>query len=104
MSENPFAPPETEPEVARLYSGRNPMDDCAACPKCGARNASPMPYDPSRGRAGPRAMDHVRCDDCLAQYDGYTGGEIGWKIALNIYLPLAVLGVIIALIVFGLAV
>ncbi len=88
QDENPYAPPRSFiPPRYVSAEGRLP-DRIVPCPVCHKSTAVPVPYDPARGRAGPRAVDHVVCTDCGAEYNGETGRPIRNYTLLNVLIPL----------------
>ena len=45
----------------------------APCPKCGQANAKKVGYTWWGGALGPRMLNHVKCNNCGAEYNGKTG-------------------------------
>lgn len=75
--ENPFAAPRAESESeAKPFD----TDHVMLCPRCESLNVGVVPYNAAKGRAGPRAIDHMQCLDCGTQFDGSTGEPIGFKL------------------------
>ena len=84
---NPYASPaEVAPEeisaklIAEIVS--------VPCPGCSGERADVVPYDPLKGRAGPRAIDHVQCRDCGTQFNGETGRPIHHRFLKTMLFPL----------------
>ncbi|HEX2610738.1 MAG TPA: hypothetical protein VHK68_06980, partial [Gemmatimonadales bacterium] len=49
------------------------MAEFAACPQCGGAKAEKVSYTIWGGMIGPRLLNHVKCQDCKATFNGKTG-------------------------------
>lgn len=60
------------------------MAGFAPCPKCGSARAEKVSYTIWGGVIGPRLLNHVKCQDCKATFNGKTGKSNNG--AITIYL------------------
>jgi transposase-like protein len=49
------------------------MAEFAPCPQCGSVKAEKVSYTIWGGMIGPRLLNHVKCQDCKATFNGKTG-------------------------------
>lgn len=63
-SVNPYAPPKLAPP---------PAPQAVHCPKCGSVHSRAPSFTWWGGAIGPRLLNHVKCLDCGAGYNGKTG-------------------------------
>ena len=47
--------------------------DLVPCPKCGSSNVKKVGYTWWGGAIGPRLMNHTKCNNCGATYNGKSG-------------------------------
>jgi transposase-like protein len=43
------------------------------CPQCGSKQIQKVSYTLWGGMIGPRLLNHVKCQDCKATFNGKTG-------------------------------
>lgn len=65
-SRNPYLPPKTTNFAVKA-------ELVPSCPNCSSERVSPAPYDWFRGRRAPKAIQHMLCADCKAEFNGETG-------------------------------
>lgn len=71
---------------------RGPRGDYADCPECGAPgNATKVYYTWWGGFLGPIMLNHVRCDECGAGYNGSSGNSNKTAITLFIIFDLLII-------------
>ena len=49
------------------------MNQFAECPKCRQANARQLSFTWWGGALGPKLLNHVKCENCGAKYNGKTG-------------------------------
>jgi len=49
------------------------MADSVNCPQCGSARVEKVKYTMWGGMIGPRLLNHVKCQDCKATFNGKTG-------------------------------
>ncbi len=88
---NPYASPQAPMEMEPLPLELGADNLILPCPSCQSNDVTPVPYDPMRGRAGPLAAEHVRCQRCGVQFNGKTGQPIETRMLMNLVLPFLIL-------------
>ncbi len=95
---NPYAAPESLEPAMKQVPVLGLRETSVPCPGCGSANIATVPYNPLVGRAGPRAIDHVRCNDCGVQFNGESGKRIRGSVLRHL-LPIILLAMGIAFVV-----
>lgn len=91
QSENPYASPKVQGGARR-----EPTEQFAPCPRCGASEARRITFTWWGGLLGPRMLAHVRCHACGAKFNGRSGRSNTKAIVLY---NLVALGVTVILLV-----
>jgi len=60
------------------------------CPQCGSTKIQKVSYTLWGGMIGPRVLNHVRCLDCKATFNGKTGKSNTRAIALYLLVTLVI--------------
>ena len=58
------------------------MAEFVNCPQCGSARVEKVKYTIWGGMIGPRLLNHVKCQDCKATFNGKTGKSNSTAIAL----------------------
>jgi transposase-like protein len=60
------------------------------CPQCGSQQIQKVSYSLWGGMIGPRLLNHVKCLDCKATFNGKTGKSNNKAIAIYLVAVLVI--------------
>jgi transposase-like protein len=66
------------------------MAEFVNCPQCGSARVEKVKFTVWGGMLGPRMLNHVRCQDCKATFNGKTGKSNSGAIAAYLAVTLVI--------------